>query len=90
MKRSERMRLILTQALQPTALEIVDESDLHAGHSGAREGGETHYRIDIEAAEFEGMGRIERERRVHSLLAGEFDDGLHALSVKARVPTEAG
>ncbi len=89
MKRSEKIRLILEQALNPVDLEIVDESDLHAGHAGAREGGESHYKITIVSAEFIGLSRLDRERRVHSLLAGEFADGLHAASIRARPPDEA-
>ena len=88
MKRSERIRSILDRALNPLELEIIDESSLHAGHSGAREGGETHYRVEIVSAEFVNKGRIERQRVVHALLADEFADGLHALSIKARTPNE--
>lgn len=86
MKRIENIRLILDQALSPVALEVIDESHLHAGHSGAREGGETHYRVDVVSAEFVGKSRVERERMVHALLAQEFSNGLHALSIKARPP----
>ena len=88
MKRSERIRSILDRALHPLELEIVDESNLHAGHSGAREGGETHYRVEIVSAEFVDKSRIARQRLVHALLADEFSGGLHALSIKARAPSE--
>jgi len=88
MKRSERIRCILNRALTPLALEIIDESSLHAGHSGAREGGETHYRVEIISAKFVDKSRVARERMIHSLLADEFSDGLHALSIKARAPSE--
>ncbi len=88
MKRSEKIRLILDQALNPLELEVIDESDLHAGHSGAREGGETHYRVELVSAEFVDRSRVERERMIHSLLADEFADGLHALSIRARTPAE--
>ena len=88
MKRSERIHLILDQALNPLELEIIDESKLHAGHSGAREGGETHYRVEVVSAEFVDRSRIARERLVHTLLADEFSNGLHALSIKARAPDE--
>ena len=88
MKRSEKIRLILEEALKPQNLEVIDESSLHAGHSGAREGGETHYRVEIVSAEFVGRSRIARERMIQTLLAGEFSDGLHALSIKARAPNE--
>ena len=88
MKRSEKIRLILEEALKPQNLEVIDESSLHAGHSGAREGGETHYRVEIVSAEFVGRSRVARERMIHTLIAGEFSDGLHALSIRARAPNE--
>jgi BolA protein len=88
MKRSERIHLILNQALNPLELEVIDESSLHAGHSGARDGGETHYRVAVVSAEFVDRSRVARERLIHTLLADEFSDGLHALSIKARAPNE--
>jgi BolA protein len=88
LKRSERIRLILDQALSPIELEVIDDSSLHAGHSGARDGGETHYRVEVVSAEFVDKSRIARERLIHALLADEFSDGLHALSIKARAPNE--
>lgn len=88
MKRSEKIRLILDQALSPLELEVIDDSSLHAGHSGARDGGETHYRVEVVSAEFVDKSRVARERLIHALLADEFSDGLHALSIKARAPNE--
>jgi BolA protein len=88
MNRSEKIRLILNEALQPLELDIIDESSLHAGHSGAREGGQTHYRVDIVSAAFAGKGRLARQRLVYDLLTDEFSDGLHALTIKARAPNE--
>ena len=88
MKRSERIHLILNQALNPLELEVIDESSLHIGHSGARDGGETHYRVNVVSAEFVDRSRVARERLIHTLLADEFSDGLHALSIKARSPDE--
>ena len=54
MPRKDRIAAALTQALQPTRLEIIDELDRHAGHAGARPGGETHYRIHIVSEAFVG------------------------------------
>ena len=90
MKRSDRIRRVLNRALKPEKLDIIDESSRHAGHSGAREGGETHYRIEVVSAEFIDKTRVARERTIHALLADEFADGLHALSIKARTPDESG
>lgn len=89
MKRSERIEIILNRALNPLEIEVIDESSLHAGHSGARDCGETHYRVEVVSAEFVDISRVARERLIHTLLADEFSNGLHALSIKARAPNEA-
>ena len=78
----------LTTAFQPTRLEIVDDSHRHAGHSGAREGGESHFNVTIESPAFAGTGRVERQRMVHKALATELAGPVHALSVKALAPGE--
>jgi BolA protein len=70
-------------ALAPAELEVIDESEQHRGHGGWREGGETHFRVKIRAAAFDGLGRVERHRRVNALLAPEFARGLHALAIVA-------
>ena len=80
----------LSAGLAPTSLSVIDESHLHAGHAGARPGGETHFRLDVVSAAFEGKSRVDRHRLVNTMLAGAFERGLHALAVKARTPAEAG
>jgi BolA protein len=89
MTRKDRIAAALTEALRPIRLDIVDESDRHAGHSGARPGGETHYRLHIVSAAFVGKSRVERHRMVNALLAAEFASGLHALAIAAAAPDEA-
>jgi len=84
----ERIVTRLTTALDPIALDIVDESDRHAGHAGAREGGGTHYRVRVVSAKFERKSRVERHRLVYDLLTAEFTDGLHALALVAKAPGE--
>jgi BolA protein len=83
---------LITQRLQdrlhPTRLEVTDESHQHHGHSGWREGGETHFRLDIVSDAFDGKSRIERHRLVNEILAEAFERGLHALAIKARTPGE--
>lgn len=79
----------LRTQLAPTRLEVVDESHLHAGHSGWREGGETHFRLDVVSAAFEDKSRVERHRLVNGLMDEAFKRGLHALALKARTPGEA-
>ncbi|SFL14836.1 BolA family protein [Methylobacterium pseudosasicola] len=83
------MEAKLRAELAPAHLDVIDESHLHAGHSGARPGGETHYRLDIVASAFEGKSRVERHRLVNALLDDAFKRGLHALALRARTPAEA-
>lgn len=75
--------------LAPVHLAVVDESHLHAGHGGWREGGETHFRLDIVSAAFDGKSRVERHRIVNAVLEPAFGRGLHALALRARTPSEA-
>lgn len=85
---ADDIRSKLEAALQPQTLEIVDESHKHHGHSGWRPGGETHFRVTIVAAAFEGRSRVERQRLVYGALAEELAGGLHALALKTRAPGE--
>ena len=78
----------LTAALAPTRLSIVDESHLHAGHSGARPEGETHFRVEIASARFDGIGHVQRQRLVYEILAEELKGPVHALALKTRTPQE--
>ena len=89
MTMQQRIAAKLTQGLAPTTLDIVDESHRHKGHAGAREGGETHYRVYIVSAAFAGKGRLERHRMVNALLADELAAGVHALALKTLAPGEA-
>jgi BolA family transcriptional regulator, general stress-responsive regulator len=84
----QRIVARLTEALDPSALDVLDESDRHAGHTGARAGGGTHYRVRVVSAQFEHRSRVERHRLVYDLLATEFADGLHALALVAKAPGE--
>jgi BolA protein len=78
----------LTAALSPIVLEIIDESRLHAGHAGARPGGNSHFKIHIVSQAFTPMTRLERHRLVHTLLKEELEGSLHALSLTLRSPKE--
>ena len=86
---TEAMRDKLTQAFAPTRLEIVDDSDRHHGHAGHNGSGESHFNVVIEAAAFEGQGRVARQRMVYAALAEELAGPVHALSLKAYAPGEA-
>lgn len=76
--------------LKPTALDVVDESAMHAGHAGVPDGNtETHFKIDIVSDEFDGISLVKRHRMIYSLLATEMEPGkIHALSINARSPSE--
>jgi BolA protein len=88
MSMKERIAAKLTLGLHPLELDVVDESDRHKGHAGAREGGETHYRIYIVSDSFAGKSRVARHRMVYDQLGEEFAAGLHALAVRALAPGE--
>ena len=76
----------LRAAFSPSRLAVIDESHLHAGHGGWREGGGTHYRVEVVADAFSGKSRVERHRLVNAALDAAFEKGLHALAVKADAP----
>ena len=71
----------LAAAFGPERLEVIDESEAHRGHGGWREGGETHFRVAMRAAAFDGLSRVERSRAVHRVLAEELAGGVHALAL---------
>jgi len=82
------MRDKLTARFLPTRLDIVDESHRHAGHAGARPGGETHFAVVVVSAVFAGMGRVARQRLVYETLADELAGGVHALALTTLAPEE--
>lgn len=84
-----RMRAKLEAGLAPERLEIEDQSHLHAGHSGWREGGETHFKIKVASAQFVGKGRVERHRVIYALLKDEIAAGVHALAIDAAAPGDS-
>jgi len=86
---ANRLREKLEAAFAPEILAIEDESSRHAGHSGARAGGESHFRVRIVSALFEGLSRVERQRRVYAVVADEIEAGLHALTLITLTPEEA-
>ena len=79
----------LREGLRPVRVEIIDDSERHRGHSGWREGGETHFRITLVAEAFAGRSRIERHRAVNDLLEAELSGPVHALSLILLTPQEA-
>lgn len=76
-------------ALEPVLCEIEDESHRHAGHAGARSGG-GHYRLRIVATAFAGKNPLARHRMIHAALGSMMQAQIHALSIVANTPEEAG
>jgi BolA protein len=85
---AELIRDKLTAAFQPSRLEVEDDSARHHGHAGAREGGESHFNVLIEAEAFAGKPKVARQRLVYQTLAEELAGPVHALSVRAVAPGE--
>ncbi|MDP6341997.1 MAG: BolA family protein [Alphaproteobacteria bacterium] len=86
---SRRIEEKLIAALAPAGLEVVDQSDQHAGHAGARPEGESHFAVIIVAEAFRGRNRVDRQRLVNAALRDELAGPVHALSIKALTPEEA-
>ena len=72
----------LREYFNPTFLEVIDESELHRGHVGFKEGTQTHFKIVISAKIFEKMSRVSRERAIHKALGSSTMQAIHALSIK--------
>ncbi len=86
---AQRMRLIedtLRNAFAPSRLEIVDDSDKHAGHRSA--GGRGHFQVHIVSASFRGKRPLERHRMIYGALGDAMETEIHALSIQAKTPEE--
>ena len=82
----EAIETALRAALQPTAIEVQDDSYLHAGHAGAREG--RHFSVRLTSARFAGCSRVARHRLVYDALRLLMPAGIHALAIEAHAPDE--
>jgi BolA protein len=84
---AEQLQQRLQQVLQPTQLEVIDESHQHHGHAGANGSGfGTHFRVRITAGAFAGKSAVARHRLVYDALQDFMDQGLHALAIEAQTP----
>ena len=72
----------LRECFRPDLLEVFDESEMHRGHAGFKEGTQTHFRVVISAKIFEEMSRVSRERAIHKALGSGIMQNIHALSMK--------
>ena len=79
----------LHEALAPSLLEVIDDSHKHAGHAGARAGGESHFSVTIISAQFEGMSRVARQRLVYRHLDDLMKAQIHALALTTKAPSES-
>jgi len=75
-------------ALEPVSLELIDESSQHAGHSGWRDGGGTHWRLAIVSPRFAGQSAVARHRMVYQAIGELMHNPIHALAITAQTPEE--
>lgn len=85
---AEAIHALLQSSLQAQSLEVQDDSHLHAGHAGAREG--RHFSVKIVSSRFSGLSRVARHRLVYDSLASLMNHGIHALAIDAHAPIDAG
>jgi BolA protein len=85
MNRVELLRARLQTALSPTLLEIRDDSALHVGHAGAREGG-GHFHVTVASEAFVGLNTLARHRLIYTAVADLMPTTIHALAIDARLP----
>jgi BolA protein len=76
------------ESLNPTKVELIDDSENHRGHGGYNPAGESHFTLLIESPLFAGKSRVERQRMVHAALGELVGERVHALSIRARAPGE--
>ncbi len=79
---------LLEAALQPTRLDVIDDSEAHRGHGGHDPRGESHFTVAVESPLFAGRSRVERQRLVNRALADLLAERVHALAIRASAPGE--
>jgi len=84
---AQLIKQLLTDALKPDVLEIIDNSAAHAGHAGARSGG-GHYHVTIVAKAFEGKSLVQRHQIIYKALGDLMKQQIHALGINALSPSE--
>ena len=78
----DKIEKLLRESFDPAFLEVIDESELHRGHAGFKEGTQTHFKILISAKIFEKMSRLSRERAIHKALGASTMQDIHSLSIR--------
>jgi BolA protein len=76
------------ESLNPTSVELIDDSEKHRGHGGHNPAGESHFTLLIESTAFTGKSRVDRQRMVNRALGELVGNRVHALSIKAKAPGE--
>lgn len=82
MRVEDEIRDKLQTAFQPCTLSVLDESEMHRGHAGYQEGGQSHFRVKIVADAFSDLSRLERHRAVHTALGADLVGRIHALALE--------
>ena len=82
MNRIERIKRLIHTQFTIIDLDIIDDSQKHAGHQGHSGGEFTHLTIQCQAAEFSTLSKVQSQRQLNTLLKDEFDSGLHAVSYR--------
>ena len=85
MSKRQEIEDSLRRAFEPTALEVVDDTESHRGHAGFTEGVESHFNVMIRSRKFEGLNRVSRHRAIHSALGPELISRIHALALDVDV-----
>ena len=88
MRVQTNIREKLNHAFAPEQLDVEDESHKHAGHAGARPQGESHFKVTIVSSAFEGLNRVDRQRRIYAVLDDDLKTDIHALALVVRAPSE--
>jgi BolA family transcriptional regulator, general stress-responsive regulator len=83
---ADEIKACLREALSADPIEVTDDSHLHAGHAGAREG--RHFTVNLSSPRFNGLTRVARHRLVYDSLGSLAAQGVHALAIKAHAPGE--
>jgi BolA protein len=78
----------LTAALSPVTLNVLNDSEKHRGHGGYDGSGESHFTVEIVSPDFEGLSRLDRQRKVNAALGDLLRDRIHALAIRAKAPGE--
>lgn len=89
MSMENRIREKLTVGLEPVRLDVVNESEKHAGHRSSPGTGESHFRVLVVSPKFAGQSRVARHRMVNQLIADELAGGVHALALSTYAPGES-